>query len=231
MSDKSIVLITGGNKGLGFELAKKLATLNYDVFLTARNETAGQEAINKLAEMGLNCHFIQLDVDSFESIDIAFNKFKEQAPRLDILVNNAGIMYNEAGILNMDINIFQKTLQTNVIGPLMMIQKFFPLIPKGGKIINYSSILGSITNMKNYKPSYSISKAVLNAITKISAEAFKRNGISVNSIHPGWVKTDMGGKDAQLEVSEGIQTALWLITEASNEITGKFFFKKQEIPW
>jgi NAD(P)-dependent dehydrogenase (short-subunit alcohol dehydrogenase family) len=231
MSEKSIVLITGGNKGLGFELAKKLATLNYEVFLTARNEKAGQEAVNKLAEMGLNCHFIQLDVDSFESIDIAFNKFKEQAPRLDILVNNAGVMYNEAGILNMDINIFQKTLQTNTIGPLMMIQKFFPLIPKGGKIINYSSILGSIANMKNYKPSYSISKAALNAITKISAEAFKRNGISVNSVHPGWVKTDMGGKDAQLEISEGIETALWLITEASNEITGKFFFKKQEIPW
>jgi NAD(P)-dependent dehydrogenase (short-subunit alcohol dehydrogenase family) len=231
MSDKNTVLITGGNKGLGFELAKKLASLNYEVFLTARNEKAGQDAVDKLAEMGLNCHFIQLDVDSPESIGYAFNEFKEIASKLDILVNNAGVMYNEGGILNIDINIFQKTLQTNTIGPLMMIQKFAPIIPKGGKIINYSSILGSIANMKNYKPSYSISKAALNAITKITAEALKRNGIAVNSVHPGWVKTDMGGKDAQLEISEGIETALWLITEASVEVTGKFFFKKQEIPW
>ncbi len=225
------ILITGANKGLGFELAKQLAKLNHNIFLTARNQQKGIDAVKKLESDGLKATFLHLDVTSQESIDQCYNEYLKYANSLDILINNAGIMPDKKGVLEITEDVLQKNFQTNTIGPLMMIQKFHSIINKGGKIINFSSQLGSITNMRDYSAAYSIAKAALNAITKLSSEALKNKGISVNSIHPGWVKTDMGGSEAPMNIEEGIQTALWLATELPSNITGKFFHKQQELPW
>ncbi|HES59449.1 MAG TPA: SDR family oxidoreductase, partial [Caldithrix sp.] len=118
-----------------------------------------------------------------------------------------------------------------VYGVIEVIRHFIPMMGKGSRIINISSDLGSLTNMGTYAPAYSISKTMLNAVTRQFAKVLANRGITVNSMHPGWVRTDMGGKAAPLALEEGAETAVWLATEASNSLTGKFLYKKNEIEW
>lgn len=225
-----IALITGSNKGIGFETARQLLELNYDVYISSRDPAKGAEAIEKLQKMGYKPRYVQIDVTDKESIIRAKNQIEQEVGKIDILINNAGIML-KTKILDMPIEIFEKTMQVNVYGPLMMIQEFYPIINPGGKIINVSSILGQLQSMGSYSPAYSLSKTALNGLTRQFAAELAKYNIAVYSVHPGWVRTDMGGINAQMEVSEGAFTSVWLATEGTMEQTGKFFHKKNELSW
>ena len=225
------VLITGANKGIGFEIARQLGHLDFKVFLAARDEQRGQQAESKLKAENLDVQFIQLDVTNIDSIKLAYDKISTQCSHLDVLINNAAIQLDKSNILDMPISVLQKTIETNVYGVIEVTKRFYPLMKKDGRIINISSQLGSLSSMGSYAPAYSISKTTLNAVTRQFSSALSNLGISVNSVHPGWVRTDMGGKQAPLSVDKGAETAVWLASEAPHSLTGKFFYEKKEMDW
>ncbi len=229
--NKNIVLITGSNKGIGFETARQLLELDYDVYISSRDIAKGHEAVENLNKMGLKPRFVQIDVTNHNSIIAAKNQIEQEVDKIDILINNAGIMLEKSSILDISVEILDNTLKANVYGPMMMIQEFYPIINSGGKILNLSSILGQLKSMKNYSTAYSLSKTALNALTRQFAVALAKQNIAVYSIHPGWVKTDMGGTDAQLELKDGAFTSVWLATDGTIEQTGKFFYRKNELDW
>jgi len=230
MSEKT-VLITGANKGIGFEIARQLGKIDFKVFLTARNEARGQQAAEKLKSQNIDAVFVQLDVTDPSSVDTAFEQVREKCTRIDVLINNAAINIGKGDILDMSISTLRQTIDTNVYGVIEVTRKFLPLMRKGGRIINVSSDLGSLSQMGSYAPAYSISKTMLNAVTKQFAGALEKRGISVNSVHPGWVQTDMGGSRAPVPVEKGAETAVWLATEAPQSLTGKFLHDKKEMAW
>jgi NAD(P)-dependent dehydrogenase (short-subunit alcohol dehydrogenase family) len=225
------VFITGANRGIGFEIARQLGAIGTRVFLTARNEEKGKHAAEQLRAAGTDVEFIQLDVTSPESIIDAVRSFRSYSVNLDVLINNCGIMMDNRGDTQDSAEILRTTLETNTIGAYNVIRAFLPFIPDGGRIINLSSGLGQLHSMGNYAPAYSISKTALNAVTKQFASALRSKHIAVNSVCPGWVKTDMGGAGAEREVSKGAEIPVWLATDADIKIAGKFLRDKKEIPW
>jgi NAD(P)-dependent dehydrogenase (short-subunit alcohol dehydrogenase family) len=224
-------LITGANRGIGFEISRQLGKRGFRVFLTARNPEAGEKAARQLQEEGLDVWFIQLDVTDENSIEQAVKAVRKQVDQLDVLVNNAGIMIDKGNIVKMPIDALQQTLTTNVYGPIRIIQSILPLLPSGARIINMSSGLGSLSSMSRYSPAYSISKTMLNAVTRQFASVLADRNIAVNSVSPGWVRTAMGGQSAPRSVEKGAETVVWLATEAPGTLTGKFLQDKQEIDW
>ena len=231
MADRKTALVTGGNRGIGFEICRQLAGKGFDVFLTARNEEAGKKAFEKLAGQNLKVNFIPLDVTNYESVQTAVKLFKEHSSTLDVLVNNAAILRDKTDIFNMPENLLPETLQTNVVGVLWVTQAFVQIMKKGGRIINISSDAGQLSRESTYSPAYSISKTALNAITKQFAAALLPKGIAVNSVHPGWIKTDMGGSTAPAPIEKGAETPVWLATEVPIDVTSKFFYNKKEFAW
>ena len=231
MLESKTALVTGGNRGIGLEICKQLAGKGFNIFLTARNEDAGKKAVEKLARQNINVNFIPLDVTSYESVNNAVKLFKEHSSKLDVLINNAAILRDKTDIFNMPKNLLPETLQTNVVGAFWVIQAFIQLMKKGGRIINISSDAGQLSRESTYSPAYSISKTALNAVTKQFAAALSSKGIAVNSVHPGWIKTDMGGSAAPLPVEKGAETPVWLATEVPVNVTSKFFYNKKEFAW
>jgi NAD(P)-dependent dehydrogenase (short-subunit alcohol dehydrogenase family) len=152
---------------------------------------------------------------------------------LDVLVNNAGILDDTKGIDELDDDTFLQTLATNTLGPIRVTQAFLPLLKRGSgaSIINVSSGMGQLSEMGETYPAYSISKTALNAVTRQFAAVLRDQGITVNSVCPGWVKTDMGGPEAPRTVEEGAETVTWLATEGPRELTGQFLRDRQTIPW
>ena len=225
-------LITGANKGIGYEIAKQLGKLGYNIILTARNSERGLTAVKNLAKENIKCEFVEMDVSDFKSIQKAYEIVSGKYQSIEVLVNNAGIMTEKSNILKSDNDLVFKIFHTNSLGPLLVAKTFSPLLKKGARIINVSSGLGSICNgMQNYSPLYSISKTALNAITCQLSYAFEPLGVIVNAMCPGWVRTDMGGSGASRSVEKGAETAVWLATEAQIELTGKNFRDKKELHW
>jgi len=234
MKNSKIALVTGANRGIGFEVARQLAEKNFQVFLTARNREAGNKAATELQKKGAAVSFIELDAANSESIRQAAKEVAAQVDHLDVLVNNAAILEDEPlSILQINFELMQKTLLTNTVGPLLIAQAFHPLLVKSGdaRIINVSSGSGSLSEMRTYAPAYSISKTALNAVTVQLAFAFKSSGIAVNSVCPGWVRTDMGGRGAPRSVEKGADTIVWLAAEAPKNLTGKFLRDRKVIAW
>lgn len=232
-------LVTGANKGIGREVARQLARRGFRVFLGARDPIRGQAAADEIGreEKGAVVEFLQLDVFDAGSITRAVGELKEKTGgALDVLVNNAAIMEDTPGVSVLDIEpaVVERTLQTNVFGPLRLIQACAPLLAaseRGGRIINLSSGLGQLNDMESEYPAYSISKTALNALTRQSAAALKDKNVSVNSVCPGWVRTDMGGTNATRSVEEGADTVVWLAVEAPAKISGEFLRDRKTIPW
>lgn len=231
IDDKKVVLITGANKGIGYEIAKQLGQKGFHVVIAARDEERGMNAARSLAKNGIEVAFLQMDVADSKSVINAARIFSDKYDRLDVLVNNAAILIESGSIISMSSKILEDTFRTNTFGPLLVIQIFLEFITKGGRIINISSSAGSLSDMTNYSPAYSISKTALNAITRQFASELSTRKISVNSVCPGWVRTDMGGMDASRSVEKGAETAVWLATEAPSSLTGKFIRDKKEISW
>lgn len=231
MTNAPIVVVTGASRGIGFEISRQLATRGAQVVLTARNREAGKIAMRRLAAQNLTVQFHPLDVTLSNSIATLRKFLKETYGRLDALINNAGIIASkdDSG-LKVAMETVRMTLETNALGPFHLSQALMPLLKKGARIVNISSGMGAFSEMESDYAAYRISKAALNAITAILA-AEQRGRIAVNAACPGWVRTDMGGRNAERDVSEGADTPVWLTLDAPQKLTGKFFRDRKVIPW
>jgi NAD(P)-dependent dehydrogenase (short-subunit alcohol dehydrogenase family) len=230
--DRKIILVTGSNKGIGFEIVRQLCTLGHDVILTARDPQKGLDAIAKLKSENRSAHFMEMDITSEHSIQQAFSIIKSNFGKLDVLINNAAILFKQDhSLLRNDFSIIEETLSVNSIAQLNVTRAFQSLIPDGGRIILTSSEGGSMTDpVGGWSPAYCISKSLLNAITRHLANELTRRKIPVNAFCPGWVKTDMGGKSAPRGVEEGADTAVWLAT-TEKVGSGNFYRDRKVMPW
>ena len=227
------VLVTGANKGIGREVARQLARKGFHVFVAARNPDAGRKAADEIGKQSGKTTFIEVDVTDNASVKAATREFSKIADHLDVLVNNAGIMMDgDDAILEVSDNIFRRTIETNVLGALRVTRAFAPLLvkSKAPRVINVSSGGGQLTGgAEGWSPAYCISKTALNGVTSQLAAALPK--FAVNSVCPGWVRTDMGGRNATRSVEEGADTIVWLATDAPQELTGRFLRDRKEIPW
>jgi len=226
-------LVTGANKGIGREVAQQLARKGFHVFVGARNAKAGRKAVDEIVKDGGNAGFLEIDVSDQDSVIAAEREFSKMADHLDVLVNNAGIVVDgDEAILEVSEDLLRKTLETNTLGALRVTRAFVPFLrkSKAPRVINVSSSSGQLTGgADGWAPAYSISKTALNGVTSQLAAALPK--FAVNSVCPGWVRTDMGGESANRSVEEGADTILWLATEAPQSLTGKFLRDRKEIPW
>jgi len=230
--EKRIAVVTGANKGIGFEVARDLARKGFHVFLGARDKKAGRAAEEKLRKDG-QVTFLKIDIANRESVERAPEEFSRQANRLDALVNNAGILLDDdKDILTITPDIFETTLRTNTLGALLVSQAFVPFLKKSDapRIVNVSSTGGQLTDgADGWAPAYCISKTALNGVTSQLAAALPK--FAVNSVCPGWVRTDMGGANATRSIAEGAAGIVWLAADAPQKETGKFWRDRKVIPW
>jgi NAD(P)-dependent dehydrogenase (short-subunit alcohol dehydrogenase family) len=228
-----IALVTGANKGIGREVARQLAGKGFHVFIGARNRSAGRKAADEIAKKGGKATFLEIDVSDNNSVAAAAREFDKASDHLDVLVNNAGIIVDgDDAILEINDELLRKTLETNALGALRVTRAFAPLLAKSKapRVINVSSGGGQLTGgADGWSPAYCISKTALNGVTSQLAAALPK--FAVNSVCPGWVRTDMGGRNATRSVGEGADTIVWLASEAPQELTGKFLRDRKEIPW
>jgi NAD(P)-dependent dehydrogenase (short-subunit alcohol dehydrogenase family) len=233
MTSAPIVVVTGANRGIGFEISRQLAKRGAQVILTARKPEVGKAAVKKMAAQNLTVQFQSLDVTSSKSI-VALREFLSRAyGRLDVLINNAGIIAKgDAPGLEVDMDTVRETLETNALGPLHLSQTLARLLQrsKHARIVNISSGMGAFSEMEGDYAAYRISKTALNAVTAILA-AELRERVAVNAACPGWVKTDMGGRNADRDVTEGADTPVWLALDAPQRLTGKFVRDRKVISW
>jgi NAD(P)-dependent dehydrogenase (short-subunit alcohol dehydrogenase family) len=227
------ILITGANKGIGFETARRCGEAGFHVIASGRDEGRLQKALAKLRKEKINADSLLMDVSSQESIDAAAVQFRTFGLEIDALVNNAAIsVKGDKNLSRADEKILQETLQTNCYGALRTTKAFLPFMKTPGRIVMISSGAGSMSDeVATYSPAYCVSKTLLNAITRQLAHELKGKNISVNAVCPGWVRTDMGGMLASRSVAKGAETPVWLATEAPQSLTGKFFRDKEEILW
>ncbi|MFL6515952.1 MAG: SDR family NAD(P)-dependent oxidoreductase [Chthoniobacterales bacterium] len=227
-----IAVVTGANKGIGFEVVRELARKGFHVFLGARNVKAGKTAAEKLKTEG-EVTFLEIDVADQGSIQRAAKECSGQADHVDALVNNAGIALDEdEDVLKISAEIFETTLRTNTLGPLLVTQAFVPLLQKsnGPRVVNVSSGGGQLSGgADGWAPAYCISKTALNGVSSQLAAALPK--FAVNSVCPGWVRTEMGGSDAPRSVAEGAAGIVWLAADAPQNETGKFWRDRKVIPW
>lgn len=227
------ILITGANKGIGFETARQLGLLGHHIILSGRDAARLDSAAKELSSQGIVIDTLVMDVHKAESIVQAGRTFSKSAIRLDVLINNAALLDKaDNHLLRDDEHILWDTLTTNSVGPLRVVRAFLPsLNSPGGRIINLSSGGGSMTDpVGGWSPAYCVSKSLLNAITRHLAHELEPKRITVNAVCPGWVKTDMGGRTAPRGVERGAETVVWLATTKETP-TGKFFRDKKVIPW
>jgi NAD(P)-dependent dehydrogenase (short-subunit alcohol dehydrogenase family) len=229
-----VVLVTGGNRGIGREVVRQLARRGYRVVIGARDAESGRRAAEEVRAEGGQATFLPLDVADSESVRAAAAAFAKQSDRLDVLINNAGI-YQDKGvdIRTVSRDLLTRTFQTNTFGPIEVTQAFLPFLRKSGRarVVNVSSGYGQLDGLSSDVPSYCLSKLALNGVTLMQAQALSAEGIAVNSMCPGWVRTEMGGPNASRSVEEGADTAVWLADEAPQATTGRFFRDRKEIPW
>jgi NAD(P)-dependent dehydrogenase (short-subunit alcohol dehydrogenase family) len=233
---KKVALITGANKGLGLEIARQLAQQGVAVVLGARHGKADAPAADLRAQ-GFEARAVELDVTNADNIAALPTFLESTFGRLDILVNNAGVQLDQGFEVSPD--TLRQTYEANVIGPYAITQALLPLLRQSpaGRIVNQSSILGSLTTISQGQggswatPGYTSSKAALNMLTVVLAQHLADTNIKVNAAHPGWVKTDLGGDNAPLEVREGAQTAVRLALLPADGPTGGYFHDAEQLPW
>ncbi len=233
--DRRVAVVTGGNRGIGFEICRQLAKKGLQVVLTSRDAEKGEAAAGKLAEEGLGVVAQVLDTTAAERAKELAAWLDRRYGRLDVLVNNAGIQIDPKGAraMTLDIEVLRRSMETNAYGALIVSQALVPLMKKNryGRIVNMSSILGQLRNMNAQTPAYRISKTALNALTRVMAAELQDTGIKVNTMTPGWVRTDMGGSSAPRSVEEGADTAVWLATLPEDGPSGEFFMDRKAIAW
>ena len=244
-SSKQVALITGANKGIGYEVARQLGqTHGMTVLVGARDAARGREASDKLAALGIDARPVQLDVTDPTSVEAAAKQIERDfGGRLDVLVNNAGVSLEYAPPSQTDLAKYQATHLTNAFGPLVVTKAMLPLLKRStaGRLVNMSSSLGSLT--LNSDPtskyaavklvSYHSSKAALNMQTVLFAAELAAEGspIKVNSACPGYVATDLNNHQGPRTVEQGAREAVRLATLPADGPTGKFFDEDGPVPW
>jgi NAD(P)-dependent dehydrogenase (short-subunit alcohol dehydrogenase family) len=232
-TEKKIALVTGGNRGLGFETCRQLAQLGLTVILSARDTTNGEIAAKQLIDRGLDVVFHQLDVSEQSHIDRIVYQVEQHFGRIDVLVNNAAILYDTwQSAIDADLDTVDQAIRTNLFGPWRLSQKCIPIMKRNkyGRIVNVSSGAGSLHYMTGGTPAYSVSKVALNALTRIMAAELVGTNILINTIDPGWVATNMGGHGGR-PVQEGALGIVWASTLPDNGPSGGFFFDGKAAPW
>jgi NAD(P)-dependent dehydrogenase (short-subunit alcohol dehydrogenase family) len=240
---KPIALITGANKGIGFETARQLAREGVHVILASRDGAQGTAAAQRISDEGHGAEAVVLDVTDTATIEAAARSIEKKHGRLDILVNNAGIMVDafDKAPSEQGLDLWRRTFDTNLFGVVATTNAFLPLIRKSanGRIVNVSSILGSMganvdpqSAFYNFKiPAYNISKTALNAWTVHLAYELRETPIKVNAAHPGFVKTALHGVDAPMSPEEGARTSVKLALLGNDGPTSSFFHGEEVQPW
>ncbi|SIR50796.1 SDR family NAD(P)-dependent oxidoreductase [Peribacillus simplex] len=234
LKDTKVALVTGGNRGIGYELVKQLALEGFMVILTSRDPIMGHKIANKLKKSDLDVSFLVMDVDNQESILQAAITVNERYGRLDVLINNAGVYLDEdKKLVAMDPSILEKTMETNFFGVYHVIRSFIPIMEKHGygRIINVSSEYGVMSQL-SYPGvgAYKLSKLALNGLTQLLAGEVKGD-IKINAVDPGWVSSEMGGPSAPTTPKQAAESFLWLATIGSEGPNGKFFRGGKLMDW
>ena len=226
------ILITGSNKGIGYESARQLLELGHHVVISGRDKIRVEQAASELRKPGGSVESLVMDVSDPSSIAKAAASFGLQKRKLDVLINNAALLDKaDKDLLRDPEQMLLESLNANSVGPLRVVRAFLPYLSSPGRIINVSSGGGSMTDpVEGWSPAYCVSKSLLNAITRHLANELDDMRVSVNAVCPGWVKTDMGGRSAPRSVERGAETIVWMATNKSIT-TGKFFRDRREIPW
>ena len=234
-----IAVVTGANRGLGLETCRQLARRGLTVVLTSRAAAKGEAAAARLRDDGLNVRFHPLDVTDPHSIGGLAQYLQAEFGRVDVLVNNAGVFLDPldspdagaASVLRADLDTVRRSMETNVYGPLLLCQALVPLMQGRGRIVNLSSGMGQLSDMNGCCPGYRFSKVAINALTRSLADELQSTAIKINSVCPGWVRTDMGGPHANRSVEDGADTIVWLATLPDDGPSGGFFRDRKPIPW
>ncbi len=229
MSERKVALVTGGNRGLGLASCESLIAKGYEVVLTARSESEGLEAAKKIG-----ARFRPLDVSHPKSVLDVAAYVKSEFGRLDVLINNAGIFPERGSAFETTVENLHAALTTNTVGPYLMCQQLIPIMKKNGygRVVNVSSGLGQLTEMDGGgHGAYRISKTALNAVTKLFSSETHGSNILVNSVCPGWVKTDMGGAAAPRSLEQGAFSIVWAATLPEGGPSGGFFRDGKAISW
>ncbi|WP_160724721.1 SDR family oxidoreductase [Bacillus sp. USDA818B3_A] len=234
LKDIKVALVTGGNRGIGFELVKQLALKGFKVILACRDPEKGHEAVQKLKESKLDVSFVEVDVNNQDSIHQAAITVNERYGRLDVLINNAGVYLEEnKKLVAMDPSILERTMTTNFFGPYHCVRSFIPLMEKQGygRIINVSSEYGAMSDMSYPgEGAYKLSKFALNGLTRLVASEVNGD-IKINAVDPGWVSSDMGGPSAPRTPKQAAESILWLATIGPEGPNGEFFRDGKSIDW
>jgi NAD(P)-dependent dehydrogenase (short-subunit alcohol dehydrogenase family) len=229
-----VALVTGANRGLGFETSRQLLAKGVDVVLAGRDSQAIERARRELDRDQERSMAVAMDVTDPSSITRAHQVIVNRFGRVDILVNNAAVLlFEDEDALAIPAEGYQRTFDTNVFGVIDVCRIFAPGMARAGfgRIVNVSSRAGQLATMSTYAPAYSLSKAALNALTRILAETYRGTGVLVNSVDPGWVRTDMGGLSAPRSPQQGADTIVWLATLPESGPTGGFFHDRLAIEW
>jgi NAD(P)-dependent dehydrogenase (short-subunit alcohol dehydrogenase family) len=229
-----IALVTGGNRGIGFAVCKGLSQAGLQVILGSRDEENGNEAANVLNGQGFSVDAHQLDVTDPKSISAIKGYVIKQYGRLDVLINNAAVHLDKGvNVLEVPLDIVRQTFEINLFGALKLCQTFLPMMKQHdyGRVVNVSSGMGSLSKMSGRSGAYRMSKAALNALTGVIASETQGYNIKVNSMSPGWVRTDMGGPSAPRNPEQGADSIIWLSTLPDDGPTGGFFKDREPISW
>lgn len=229
-----IALVTGANRGIGFEACRQLAEQGLHVILTSRDAAKGEKAAQALRQEGLDLSYHPLEVADLDSVATLREFVLRQFGRLDVLVNNAGVYLDEGiSVFDVPLEIMRLTQEINFYGPLYLCRAFVPLMRQHnyGRVVNVSSGSGSITEMEGRTGAYAISKVALNALTRIMAAEVRGYNIKINTMCPGWVSTDMGGPGAPVSPAEGADTITWLATLPDDGPSSGFFRNRRPVPW
>jgi NAD(P)-dependent dehydrogenase (short-subunit alcohol dehydrogenase family) len=228
-----IALVTGANRGIGLELVRQLAQRGFTTVLGSRDEDKGRAAAESLAADGIEVEARRLDVADAASARQLAAELDSEHGRLDVLVNNAAVLYDtwQRGV-DADLDLVHQALETNLFGAWHTTQACLPLLRRSshGRIVNVSSGAGSLTRMGAGTPAYSVSKAALNALTRILAAELRSDGILVNSVCPGWVATDMGGPGGR-PLEDGAASVMWAVLLPDDGPTGGFFRDGRPVDW
>jgi NAD(P)-dependent dehydrogenase (short-subunit alcohol dehydrogenase family) len=224
--------VSGGNRGIGREVARRLAEQGYQAVIGSRDPHRGEKVAG---ELGSGVTARQLDVTGEGSIERCVGSIAEELGRLDVLVNSAGITGGgwSTNAYDVDLDEVRDTLETNLYGAWRLTQAALPLMRKNryGRVVNISSGMGQLSDMGGHSPAYRVSKTALNALTRMLTAELEGENILVNSCCPGWVRTDMGGPGAGRSVEEGADTPVWLATLPDDGPRGGFFRDRRPIPW
>lgn len=231
-----VALVTGANRGLGFETSRQLLARGLNVVLAGRDDRALDRACQSL-ELGRDearAMVVHLDVTDPASMATAQHAVAERFGGVDILVNNAAIvLFENEDVLSIPPDAYRRTFETNVFGAIDVCRAFVPEMARAGygRVVNVSSGAGQLARMSDYAPAYSMSKTALNAFSRILAYTYRDRGVLVNAVDPGWVRTDMGGPSAPRSPEEGADTIVWLATLPDDGPTGGFFHDRRPIEW